>query len=160
MKPLLTSLLSLSLLATCPVYAEQQTPPTGQLIANISNQPPIEGPAQYFTGKATINPLYNLTDPSRSVAYVTFEPSARSAWHTHPKGQLLIVTEGTGLTQEWGSKIHTIKEGDVIWCPPGIKHWHGAAPNSAMTHISIVEAVNGKNVKWLEKVTDQQYQTP
>ena len=92
-----------------------------------------------------------------SGAYVTFEPGARSAWHTHPTGQHLIVTAGVGRTQAWGGPIEEIKAGDVIWCPPQVKHWHGASPTTAMTHIAITGTINGKNVEWMEQVTDEQY---
>ncbi|MFD1261241.1 (R)-mandelonitrile lyase [Entomomonas asaccharolytica] len=128
-----------------------------QIIAKQGIQPSLKGSEQYFTGDVHINPLFNLDNPSRSVAYVTFEANARSAWHTHPKGQLLVVTEGAGLTQQWDGTVYEIKQGDVIWCPPNIKHWHGATPNSSMTHLSIVEDINGTNVQWMEKVTDEQY---
>jgi len=97
-------------------------------------------------------------DPSRtSGGKVTFEPGARSAWHTHPLGQILIVTDGTGWIQQWGGPIEEIRKGDVIWIPPGVKHWHGATPSIAMTHIAIQEQLNGKAVEWMEKVTDEQY---
>lgn len=162
MKYYLTAFLAIGLFANTISYAEQQKTTTpnnnqSQIIANIDSQPAVQGSEQYFTGVVKINPMFSLDNPSRTAAYVTFEAGARSAWHTHPKGQLLVVTAGTGLTQEWGGTIHQIKHGDVIWCPPNIKHWHGASPNSAMTHISLVEELNGKNVNWLEKVTDEQY---
>ena len=93
-----------------------------------------------------------------SSAYVTFEPGARSAWHTHPQGQYLVVTAGAGLTQEWGKPVQQLRPGDVAWCPPGVKHWHGAALATAMTHLAITGTLNGKSVEWLEKVSDEQYQ--
>jgi quercetin dioxygenase-like cupin family protein len=122
-------------------------------------QPSARGPAEYFTGTVRIDPLFQAPDQARaSGASVTFEPGARSAWHTHPLGQTLIVTSGLGWTQCWGGPIEEIRPGDVISCPPGVKHWHGATPTTAMTHIAIQERdPNGKVVDWMEKVTDEQY---
>jgi quercetin dioxygenase-like cupin family protein len=129
-----------------------------QTISRAGSQPSTKGPADYFTGNVRVDPLFPANDSAHfSGSYVTFEPGARSAWHTHPAGQYLIVTAGVGLTQEWGGPIQVIKAGDVIWCPPGVKHWHGASPTTAMTHIAITGMVNGKNVEWMEKVTDEQY---
>ena len=123
------------------------------------SQASAAGQAEYFTGKVRIDPLFKAPAPSRSSgAYVTFEPCARSNWHMHPLGQTLIITSGCGLVQSWGGPITVIRPGDVIWCPPGEKHWHGAAPTTAMTHIAIHERQGEKNVDWLEKVTDKQYQ--
>lgn len=120
--------------------------------------PSNPGPADYFTGKVRITPLVQGEEPScMTCGCVTFDPSARSAWHTHPKGQILIVTEGIGFVQEWEKPAQRIKKGDVIWTPPGVKHWHGASPESGMTHMAIQETLNGKNVDWLEKVSEQQY---
>jgi quercetin dioxygenase-like cupin family protein len=117
-----------------------------------------KGSDQYFTGAVEVQQLFPAHDPSRtSGGKVTFEPGARSAWHTHPLGQILIVTEGTGWIQQWGGPIEEIRKGDVIWIPPGVKHWHGATPTTAMTHIAIQEQLNGKAVVWMEKVTDEQY---
>jgi quercetin dioxygenase-like cupin family protein len=117
------------------------------------------GPAEYFTGRARVDMLTPANaDINASSAYVTFEPGARSAWHMHPKGQYLIVTAGAGLAQEWGKPIQQLRPGDVVWCPPGVKHWHGAAPGTALTHIALTGAANGKNVEWMEKVSDEQYQ--
>jgi quercetin dioxygenase-like cupin family protein len=116
------------------------------------------GPKEYFTGTVRVAQLFQAGAPARmTCGCVSFDPSARSAWHTHPLGQTLIVTEGRGFVQAWGGPIREIKAGDVIWTPPGEKHWHGAAPNSALTHIAIQEALDGKAVEWLEKVTDEQY---
>lgn len=121
-------------------------------------QPSAKGPEKTFTGNVRIDPLFQSNDPWRSMgAYVTFEPGARSAWHTHPLGQVLIVTSGCGVVQSAGQAAQVIRAGDVVWCPPGEKHWHGAAPKTAMTHIAIVEELNGKAVDWLEKVTDAEY---
>ena len=127
-------------------------------IKRAGSQPSAKGPAAYFTGTVRIDPLFDSPDPARARgASVTFEPGARSAWHTHPLGQTLIVTAGCGWTQCWGGPIEEIRPGDVITCPPGVKHWHGATPTTAMTHIAIQEALDSKVVDWLEKVTDEQY---
>src|SRR5437773_11989893 len=121
-------------------------------------QPSAIGPEDYFTGKVRIDPLFEAPEPARvRGASVTFEPGARTAWHMHPLGQTLIVTAGCGLVQSWGGPVREIRPGDVVWCPPGEKHWHGARPTTAMTHIAIVEQLNGKAVDWMEKVSDEQY---
>ena len=118
-----------------------------------------KGPADWFTGTVRIDPLFQAAPPARAVgASVTFEPGARTAWHTHPLGQTLIVTAGAGLAQHWGGPIEQIRPGDVVWFAPGEKHWHGASPTTAMTHIAIQEQLDGKAVEWLEHVTDEQYQ--
>jgi quercetin dioxygenase-like cupin family protein len=117
-----------------------------------------KGPEAYFTGTVRVDPMFQVGDPARvSGGHVTFEPGARSAWHTHPLGQTLIVTSGLGWAQSEGGPIEEIRPGDVIWFPPGEKHWHGAAPTTAMTHIAVTEFLNGKNVDWMEKVSDEQY---
>ena len=117
-----------------------------------------KGPADYFTGVVRTDPLIQAPDPARVVGVsVTFEPGARTAWHTHPLGQTLVVTAGCGRAQRWGGPIEEIRPGDVIWFPPGEKHWHGAAPTTAMTHIAIQERLDGKAVDWLEQVSDAQY---
>ncbi len=134
-----------------------QRGPTMELKRNGS-QPSIKGPTENFTGDVRIDPLFQAPGDGRfGGAAVTFEPGARSAWHTHPFGQTLIVTAGLGWTQCWGEPKEEIRPGDVVTCPPGKKHWHGATLTSAMTHIAIQESLNGKNVEWLEKVTDEQY---
>jgi quercetin dioxygenase-like cupin family protein len=121
-------------------------------------QPSRRGPPDTFTGNVRIDPLFEATPPARVLGVnVTFEPCARTAWHTHPLGQNLIVTSGCGLVQSWGGPVRRIRPGDVVWCPPGEKHWHGAMPNTAMTHIAIVEALDGKTVDWLEKLGDEEY---
>ncbi|VVO39519.1 cupin domain-containing carboxymuconolactone decarboxylase family protein [Pseudomonas fluorescens] len=131
---------------------------TAQQISRAGSQASVAGPADYFTGRVRVDPLFPATDEiNASGAYVSFEPGARSAWHTHPAGQRLVVTSGLGLVQEWGKPMQEIRPGDVIVCPPGVKHWHGAAPTSAMTHLAVTGAVDGKSVQWLEKVTDEQY---
>ena len=122
------------------------------------SQPSAVGPKEWFTGTVRVDPLFSAPAPGRvSGASVTFEPGARSNWHTHPLGQTLIVTAGCGLVQCWDGPTRIIRPGDVISCPPNEKHWHGAMPNTAMTHIAIQEALDGKVVEWLEKVTDEQY---
>jgi quercetin dioxygenase-like cupin family protein len=127
-------------------------------IRRSGSQPSGKGPANYFTGAVRIDPLFEAPDPARVVgASVTFEPGARTAWHTHPLGQTLIVTAGCGWAQHWGGPIEEIRSGDVIWFPPGEKHWHGATATTAMAHISVVEKLDGKTADWMEQVSDQQY---
>ena len=127
-------------------------------ITRIGSEPSIKGPADWFTGTVRIDHLFQPKDPARAAAAsVTFEPGARTAWHTHPLGQRLIVTAGAGWAQVEGGPIETIRPGNVVWFPPGLRHWHGATTTTAMTHIAIQEALNGKMVDWMEKVTDQQY---
>jgi quercetin dioxygenase-like cupin family protein len=129
-----------------------------QTIARAGSQASTTGAAAFFTGIVRIDPLFPAKESAPfSGAYVTFEPGARSAWHTHPTGQHLIVTAGVGRTQTWGGPIEDITAGDVIWCPPQVKHWHGASPTTAMTHLAITGTINGKNVEWMEQVTDAQY---
>jgi len=141
-----------------------------QTTTNSGNKPMMEiskngtralnkGSSDFFTGNVQVEPLAQGSDPARvSAGKVTFEPCARSAWHTHPLGQMLIVTEGSGLVQEWGKPAQVIQQGDVIWTPPNVKHWHGANSSSKMTHIAIQESLNGKNVEWLNHVSDTEYQ--
>ena len=150
---------------TCAAVAHSaagQSPapaPPGQQITRAGSTTSVAGPADYFTGRARIDPVYPAnTDIDVSGALVTFEPGSRSAWHTHPRGQYLVVTSGVGLTQEWGKPTQEIRPGDVVWCPPGVKHWHGAAPATAMTHLAVTgTTAEGKNVEWMEKVSDEQY---
>jgi quercetin dioxygenase-like cupin family protein len=131
--------------------------PTMEIKRNGS-QPSGKGPADYFTGVVRVDPLFQAPDPARARgASVTFEPGARTAWHTHPLGQILIVTSGLGWVQAWGGLVEEIRPGDVVWFPPGEKHWHGATPTTAMTHIAIQEALDGKVVDWMEQVSDEQY---
>ena len=128
-------------------------------IKRSGTQPSGKGPVECFTGTVRIDPLFQSPEPARGLgASVTFEPGARTAWHTHPLGQTLIVTAGCGLVHSRGGPIRKIRPGDVVWCPPGEKHWHGATATTAMTHIPIVERLDGKAVDWMEKVTDEQYQ--
>jgi quercetin dioxygenase-like cupin family protein len=155
-------LLALSLLVSAGAVSGQapaaEAYKKSQTISRAGSQPSAKGPAEYFTGNVRVDPLFPANDTAHfSGAYVTFEPGARSAWHIHPAGQHLLVTAGVGRTGEWEGKVEEIKAGDVIWCPPGVKHWHGASPTTAMTHIALTGTVNGKNVEWMEKVTDEQY---
>jgi quercetin dioxygenase-like cupin family protein len=128
-------------------------------IKRSGSQPSGKGQAEYFTGSVRIDPLHQAHEPARvGCASVTFEPGARTAWHSHPLGQTLIVTAGCGRVQRWGGQIEEIRPGDVVWIPPGEKHWHGAAPTTAMTHIAIQEYLDGKAADWMEQVSDEQYQ--
>jgi quercetin dioxygenase-like cupin family protein len=128
-------------------------------IKRSGSRPSGRGPVEYFTGDVRIDPLFEPPEPARALGVsVTFEPGARTPWHTHPLGQTLIVTSGCGWTQCWGEPKETIRPGDVVWCPPDKKHWHGATATTAMTHIAILEKLNGKAVDWMEKVSDEQYQ--
>jgi quercetin dioxygenase-like cupin family protein len=128
-------------------------------IKRSGSQPSNKGQAEYFTGNVSIDPLFQPNDTVHaSGSSVSFAPGARTAWHSHPRGQTLIVTAGAGLIQSSGGMAEKIRPGDVVWCPPGEKHWHGAAPTAGMTHISIVEPVDGKLADWMEHVSDEQYQ--
>jgi quercetin dioxygenase-like cupin family protein len=127
-------------------------------IRRSGSRPSTKGPSEWFTGSVRLDALFQAPDPARaSGAHVTFEPGARTAWHTHPLGQTLIVTSGLGWVQRDGGGIEEIRPGDVVWFPPGLKHWHGATPTTAMSHIAVQEALNGSPVTWLEKVTEEQY---
>ena len=127
-------------------------------LRRCGSQPSTKGPAEYFTGNVRIDPLFEVPDPARArAASVTFEPGARTAWHTHPLGQNLIVTSGCEWVQSEGAPKEEIRPGDVVWCPRNEKHWHGATPTTAMTHIAIQEQLDGKVVEWMEKVSDEQY---
>src|SRR5207248_9122732 len=128
-------------------------------IKSIASQPTDKGADEFFTGNVRVAPLFTASHPARmSCACVTFEPGARSAWHTHPLGQTLIVTAGRGFVQSWGGLVEEIHPGDVVSCPPGEKHWHGATPDSALSHLAIQEELDGKVVSWMEKVSGEQYQ--
>ena len=168
MKSLFIACLGLSLLTPLTVYAnpeviasnvsELSSGKSSQIITRLGTQSSINGSSEYFTGNVRVDPLFSPKDTAPfSGAYVTFEPGARSAWHIHTTGQHLIVTAGVGRTQTWGGPIEEIRAGDVIWCPPGVKHWHGASPTTAMTHMAITGSLEGRTVKWMEKVTDAQY---
>ena len=128
-------------------------------IKRTCSQPSTKGLTDYFTGSVRIDSLFQANDPARAAgASVTFEPGSRTAWHTHPLGQILIVTTGCGLAQRWDGPVEEIRPGDVVWIPPGEKHWHGATATTAMTHIAIQEQIAGKTVDWMQKVSDEQYQ--
>jgi quercetin dioxygenase-like cupin family protein len=137
--------------------APTQNPPAISIARSESLQT-TKGAAQFFTGSVQVQQLFSGHDPARtSGGKVSFAPGARSAWHTHPLGQILIVTDGTGWMQQWGGPVEEIRKGDVVWIPPGVKHWHGAAATTSMTHIAIQEQLDGRVVDWMEKVTDEQY---
>ena len=127
-------------------------------ITRSGSKPSARGPGDWFTGSVRIDPMFNPDAPDRvQGAHVTFEPGARTAWHTHPLGQTLIVTFGRGQVQRWGGPVEEIRPGDVVWFEPGEKHWHGASPDTAMSHIAVQEVRDGKVVEWLEHVSDEQY---
>src|SRR2546430_80642 len=153
MKQLIATAASLLTLASAPVHADETI-----TVDRSGSQPSNRGAAQFFTGSVRVDPLFPATAPSRmSAGSVTFEPGARSAWHTHPVGQILIVTAGVGRVQQWSGPVQDIRPGDVVRIPPGVKHWHGAVPTTAMTHIAIQETVDGRNVDWMEQVSEEQY---
>ena len=169
MKLLAAMVMSLSLLVSATAQTNQAGAiPTASVqdsqaikITRSGSQSSRQGPAENFTGSVRIDTQFQANAPARtSGARVTFEPGARTAWHTHPLGQTLIVTAGTGRVQRWGDPVDEIRQGDVVWIPPGQKHWHGAAPNTSMAHIAISEALEGKAVEWMEKVSDAQYGAP
>lgn len=140
-------------------YAADVASGNAMSIVRNGEQASITGAPTNFVGAARIDPLFPVRTPSRvSAGYVTFQPGARSMWHTHPLGQTLVVTAGSGWVQEAGGEKHSIKPGDVIWTPPGVKHWHGATSTTGMTHMAIQESLDGKNVEWMEPVTAQQYE--
>jgi quercetin dioxygenase-like cupin family protein len=139
-------------------HRQERARRTTMEIKRAGSQPSGPGPADWFTGTVRIDPLFSASAPARAAgAAVTFEPGARTAWHTHPLGQTLIVTAGVGRAQREGGPIEEIRPGDVVWFEPGEKHWHGASPTTAMTHIAVQEALDGKAVEWMEKVSDEQY---
>ena len=152
MKGINAAAISLSLLTSAPAIAEST------VISPNGSRLNVIGSPNNFTGAVVVEPLYPANDHIRaSGGHVTFAPGARSAWHTHPAGQILIVTDGVGWVQEEGGVKREIKPGDVVWCPPGVRHWHGATLTSGMRHVAITGAVDGKNVEWLEQVSDEQY---
>lgn len=127
-------------------------------IARSGSQPSRQAPSEHFTGSVRVDPLFQAKDPARAYgASVTFEPGARTAWHSHPLGQTLIVTAGCGRVQQWGGPIEEIRPGDVVWIPPGLKHWHGATATTGMTHIAISERAGNESAEWMEKVSDEQF---
>ena len=155
--------------SAAPVGAQTSAVATAESSANAvaaqdmklirhGTQASVKGPAKNFTGSVRVDPLFSANAPSRtSAAYVTFEPGARSNWHSHPLGQTLVVTAGVGRVQRWGGAVEDIRPGDVVWTPPGVKHWHGASPTMAMTHMAISEQLEGKAVEWMERVSNEQY---
>ena len=137
----------------------QATGPGSIVITRNGSQASIKGPDDWFSGPVRVDMLFQPQAPARtSAALVTFEPGSRTAWHTHPLGQTLVVTSGKGWVQEWGREKREIQPGDVVWCPPGVKHWHGASGNTAMSHITIQEVLDGKSVEWMEQVSNEQYE--
>ncbi len=158
MKLLAATVMSLSLFAS----ASTQTKDSQTIqITRSGSQPSQQGPAENFTGSVRIDPLFQVKEPSRMYgASVTFEPGARTAWHSHPLGQILIVTQGIGRVQRFGGPLEEIRPGDVVRIPPNQKHWHGAAPNSAMTHIALAEQMDNATTAWMEEVSDAQYGMP
>lgn len=161
MNRLAAIILALALLAPAGAYAAQEAGEAGKATLTISrngSQASAKGPADYFTGTVRVDSMFSPNDQARlSVANVTFEPGARTAWHTHPWGQVLVVSAGSGRIQALGGPVQEIRPGDVVWIPAGLKHWHGASPTTAMTHMSIVLPIDGSSAQWMEKVTDAQY---
>jgi quercetin dioxygenase-like cupin family protein len=152
MKKLIATAISLVLVGAGSVHAEST------VISPNGSRPSAKGAVEYFTGSVVVDPLYPANADTTSVGgLVTFEPRARSAWHTHPAGQVLIVTSGTGWVQEEGGEKQVIRPGDVVWTPPGVKHWHGATATNGMSHIAITNLRDGRNVDWMEKVSDEEY---
>jgi quercetin dioxygenase-like cupin family protein len=158
MRKLFSTCAALLCLTILPGVGIAQTDSTRITITATSSQKIIAGTPNRFTGSVRVQSLFDAKEPSRSSGgQVTFLPGARSAWHTHPLGQILIVTEGVGWVQQWGGPVQVIRKGDVVWIPAGVKHWHGATPTTTMTHIAFQEQRDGRVVDWLEKVTDEQY---
>ncbi len=175
MKLLAATVISFSLFASAYAQANQAGVASGSGAAPVASvqdsqtikitrngsQPSRQAPAENFTGAVSVEPLFQANAPARAFgACVTFEPGARTGWHAHPFGQILIVTAGIGRVQRWGDPVEEIRQGDVVWTPPGQKHWHGASAKTAMTHIAITEQLDGKTVEWMEKVSDAQYGAP
>jgi quercetin dioxygenase-like cupin family protein len=153
MKRLVVTVISFALLACVSAESSQ-----GLRITRSGSQPSRQGSAENFTGPVRIDPLFTATAPARtSGSLVKFEAGARTVWHTHPLGQTLVVTKGSGWVQQWGGPTQEIREGDVVWIPPGQKHWHGGTASTGMAHIAITESLDGKNVEWMEKVSDEHY---
>ena len=173
MKLLAATIISLYVLALASANADQASATSGAgaprtasigdsqktiSITRSGSQPSAKGSVEYFTGAVRIDSRFQRSDPARvGGGIVTFEPGARTAWHAHPLGQMLIVTAGAGLIQQWGGPIQEMKPGDFVWIPPGVKHWHGATATAAMMHIAIAEQLDGKSAEWMEKVSDEQY---
>lgn len=152
------ALAAATVVAAFSASAAMSQPTSAITVTRPGSQPSTIGPAENFTGSVRVDSRFQGTAPARiGGGTVTFAPGARTAWHTHPLGQTLIVTAGVGLVQEWGSPVQEIRPGDVIWIPPGVKHWHGATADNGMSHIAIAEALDGRSAEWMEKVTDEQY---
>ena len=169
MKQSAAVIVSVVVLAGAPLHGQQaggsamaKSPEDKAIVVTRSEaQPSRQGPAENFTGTVRVDQQFQSGAPGRVFgARVTFEPGARTAWHSHPLGQTLIVTSGVGRVQRWGDPVDEIRPSDVVWIPPGQKHWHGASPTTGMSHIAIVETLDGKSVEWMEKVTDEQYSAP
>jgi quercetin dioxygenase-like cupin family protein len=153
-----TNALACVLATACCMGAASAADTAGQVITPAGSQASTMGDAARFDGRVRVDPLGQANASiNASSAYVSFEPGARSAWHTHPRGQYLIVTAGRGLTQAWGKPVQPLKVGDVVWCPPDVKHWHGAAPDTPMTHLALTGTAAGQSVTWMEKVSDAEY---
>mgnify|MGYP003382702970 CR=1 FL=1 len=158
MKIPMTALAAATVVAALSASAAMAQSTSAITVTRPGSQPSTIGPAENFTGSVRVDSRFQGTAPARiGGGTVTFAPGARTAWHTHPLGQTLIVTAGVGLVQEWGGRVQEIRPGDVIWIPPGVKHWHGATADNGMSHIAIAEALDGRSVEWMEKVTDEQY---
>lgn len=154
----LTSMLGLFIVLCAPLTMAREASEAPQIITKAGTHATVEGSDSTFTGNVRVERIFNANDAAPfTAAYVTFEPGARSFWHSHAAGQHLIVTSGSGLTGTADGKVEEIKAGDEIWCPPNVKHWHGAAPDTGMTHIAITGVLDGKNTSWMEAVTDEQY---
>lgn len=152
------AILAAAIISTGCATVQAQTEEPLMEITRKAERETVKGPEEYFTGDAYITANFSRPDPSRVTgAIVRFEPGARTAWHSHPLGQTLVVTEGVGWTQVEGGEKYEFYEGDIMWCPPDKKHWHGATPTASMTHVVVQEALDGKNVTWMEKVTDEEY---
>jgi quercetin dioxygenase-like cupin family protein len=161
-KKIIVAAAALAALAICaiarPPAASAEERGLGMLVTRAGTLPSRKGQPELFTGEVRVDPLASVREPSRVAAsYVTFEPGARTAWHTHPLGQTLIITAGVGWVQQDGGPVEEVRPGDVVWIPPGLRHWHGASATTAMTHIAITETLNGKNSEWMEKVDDAHY---
>lgn len=158
MRKLFSTYEALLSLANMLAVGIAQTDSTQITITPSNSQKVIAGTPDHFTGSVRVQSLFDAKEPARSSGgQVTFQPGARSAWHTHPLGQVLIVTDGVGWVQQWGGPVQVIRKGDVVWIPAGVKNWHGATPTTTMTHIAFQEQLDGRVVDWLEKVTDEQY---
>jgi quercetin dioxygenase-like cupin family protein len=158
MRKLFSTGAALLFLATMPIVGIAQTGSKQITITPTISQKVVAGAPHRFTGSVRVQSLFNANKPARSTGgMVTFQPGARSAWHTHPLGQILIVTDGVGWVQQWGGPVQVIRKGDVVWIPAGVKHWHGATPTTTMTHIALQEELDGRLVDWLEQVSDEQY---